>query len=915
MDYRGIQKRLLIITLLPCLITALALGSYFSFDRFYQLQHQFKAQATLLTQQIALQAHAIVEQDSSTIIAEKQNLSLNHYMSLPNLRGISLLDPSQNILQHIGPKMLPQSSNLIIENEIHHFETSSSLRIKAPVFSPSDVLHTQLLGWIEIELNTDTQRLSQYTSLFINILLTLGFCFIAIFMAYKASARITKPFQQVSATLKQLGSGNLNARMGLSAQTELNELANGINTMAASLQRSQQEMQENVEQATEDLKHTMDELETQNIELSMARRSAQQASKTKSEFLANMSHEIRTPLNGILGFSKLLEKTRLNKRQMDYLNTIETSSSSLLSIINDILDFSKIEAGKLVLDSVPVHLRDLTDEVLTMLAPEAHKKGIELAALVYQDVPYELIGDPVRLKQVLTNLISNAIKFTESGSVITRIMLEEELENDVALKITVTDTGIGLSLEQQKKLFSAFSQADPSTTRRFGGTGLGLVISQYLAAHMQGEIGVESEAGKGSVFWFTGKFNTCEVYQENWEDAAWCNKRVYVFSNWDTSRQVLNGQLTQLGYLVESFKSAKDLVLAQNKKPAELILLDMNNNLEAYLIKELKEHSQVVALLTSNDSKYWQQLDDLGIRRNLVYPISFHSLTLLSQELYEYEDRRQHLMLPLPEINVLAVDDNAPNLELLSTWLQDLNVNVTQAHGGLQAVEFGITQAFDLIFMDIQMPDLDGVEATAQIREQGINKSTPLVALTAHALANERKNLLNSGFDDYLTKPLSEEQLINTLSKWTNFKASRLQQSHIQYQNKYTSLLGDESTNHVKLSNNILDWSICLKLSGGKVELAHKMAQGLISEAQNLLAILNSDVEPEILLEPIHKIHGLCKYVGAKDLLEQLDKAETALKTNINQWKKTRPELLHAIENLLRFTQENPDWARGDRNK
>jgi len=336
----------------------------------------------------------------------------------------------------------------------------------------------------------------------------------------------------------------------------------------------------------------------------------------------------------------------------------------------------------------------------------------------------------------------------------------------------------------------------------------------------------------------------------------------------------------------------------------------MNNNLEAYLIKELKEHSEVVALLTNNDNKYWQQLDDLSIKHNLVFPVSFRSLTLLSQELYEYSERRQHLMLPLPDINVLAVDDNAPNLELLTTWLRDLNVSVTQAHSGLQAVEYGITRTFDLIFMDIQMPDLDGIEATAQIREQGINKTTPLVALTAHALANERKSLLNSGFDDYLTKPLSEDQLINTLSKWTNFKASRLQQTPVTYQNKYLPSLNNEDAEQVKPINSILDWNVCLKISGGKVELAHKMAQGLISEAQNLLPILNSNVESAILLEPIHKIHGLCKYVGAKDLLDQLDKAESVLKTDIDNWENTAPNLIIAIENLVDYSQKNPNWSR-----
>jgi two-component system sensor histidine kinase BarA len=939
MNYWGIQKRLLLITLLPCLITVLALGSYFSYDRFHQINVQFRDQATLLSQQLALHAPPLfnsatidnthvgngIESGDTAILStlqnsnnpldvnpaqdltNAQNTALKHYMTLPNLRSISLLDPAQKISQHIGPIMLAQNSELIIDNEIHRFETNNSIRIKAPVFAPSDNLRIHLLGWVEIELNTHEQELKQYTSLFIDMLLILGFCFLAVYMAYKASMRITRPFQQVTKTLNQLGAGNLNARIGLGGQAELNELATGINTMAASLQKARQELQENVEQATEDLKQTLDELETKNIELSMARSTAQKASKTKSEFLANMSHEIRTPLSGILGFSKLLEKTHLNKRQLEYLHTIEASSSSLLSIINDILDFSKIEAGKLVLDSIPMHVRDLTDEVLTMLAPEAHKKGIELAALVYQDVPYEVMGDPVRLKQVLTNLINNAIKFTASGSVIARIMIEEELENTVALKVTVTDTGIGLTDEDKKGLFNAFAQADASTTRRFGGTGLGLVISQYLAEHMHGEIGVDSEAGKGSMFWFTGKFDTCKNYQQNgeetWEDASWFNKHAYVLSNWDISAQVLCQQLSHLGYSVQPFKTLQELVLAQNRQPAELILMDLQNGVDQNLINEFMDHSLVIALLTNNDNHYWDTLNDLSIKNSLVYPISLRSLKLLSQELFEDTDNRQSLLLPQQEINVLAVDDNAPNLELISTWLRDLNINVTQAHGGLQAVQLGTNQVFDLIFMDIQMPDLDGIQATARIREQGPNQATPLIALTAHALANERKNLLSSGFDDYLTKPLSEEQLIHTLSKWTPFNTARSPQSHIFEQPKKAM-----AENGPK--NPILDWPTCLRLSGGKEKLAHTMTQGLIAEAEALLPILNNDTEVDLLLEPIHKLHGLCKYVGAANLLAELDKAETRLKTQPENWKKTSAQLIAVINDLIKFTQDNPDWAQ-----
>jgi len=905
MNYWGIQKRLLVITLLPCLITALALGGFFSIDRFYQQHEQFRNQAMLLTQQIALQAHPIFQGS-----AETQTSMLNHFMALPNLRSISLLNPMQETLQHVGPNMHPQTSELLIENETQRFDTQSSVRLKAPIFLPTDTLRTNLLGWIEIELNTSQLSLTQLTSLFVNALLVIAFCFLALYMAYRASARITRPLQHVTTTLNQLESGNLNARIGLTEQSELNELATGINTMAASLQKAHQELQENVEQATEDLKQTLEELEIQNIELSMARHSALEASKIKSDFLANMSHEIRTPLNGIIGFSKLLEKTRLNKRQHEYLNTIESSSSSLLTIINDILDFSKIEAGKLVLDSAPVHLRDITDEVLTMLAPEAHKKGIELAALVYQDVPYEIMGDPARLKQVLTNLINNAIKFTEAGSVIVRIMIEEELNEKVALKVTVTDTGIGLTKEQQKGLFNAFTQADASTTRRFGGTGLGLVISQHLVKHMHGEIGVESESGSGSVFWFTGTFDTCNVYQELWEDAPWYSKRVFILSHWEISNQVLLNQLLSIGYKVESFKTLQELLLAQNKNIADVILMDIHTDVDELLIHDLKQHSQVIALLNNNDDLNWPLLNELKIKQSLVYPISMRSLTQLSQDLFEdeYQFINSHHNTSEQSIHVLAVDDNAPNLELLSTWLNDLNVKVTRANGGIQAVRYATTQLFDIIFMDIQMPDLDGVQATERIREKGINHSTPLVALTAHSLASERKNLLNSGFNDYLAKPLSEEQLIQTLSKWTSFKENKQTKKYIKT-SKNSNLIDNGAAKEIVDFNPILDWDECLKLSGGKPKLAQKMVQGLIEEAALMLPIIESTADYNLLLEPIHKLHGLCKYVGAHDLLNALDNAETELKVNTGNWNEVSNKLIITIQVLLKFQVENPDWV------
>jgi len=899
MNYWGIQKRLLMITLLPCLISAVLLGSYFSAEQYSLLEKQGSEQAIILSRQLALQSASLMKQDYQV-----QQATLKPFLDLPQMRSLALLDAKQNTIVSLGPSMLESSSRRIIEQQVHRFDTPSSIRVRAPIFAQSDNLKANLLGWIELEFTTKNTQLSQYQALLSSLIFVLSLCALALYLAYRASASITQPLKHVANALEQLESGNLEARIQLSEHTEFDELANGINSMAASLQSAQQELQGSIEQATQDLKETLEEMEVQNIELSLARRSALESSNTKSEFLANMSHEIRTPLNGILGFSKLLEKTRLNKRQQEYLNTIEVSSSSLLSIINDILDFSKIEAGKLVLDSVPVHIRDIADEVLSMLAPEAHKKGLELAALVYQDVPSEIMADPVRIKQVLTNLASNAIKFTESGSVIVRIMVEETIKEKVALKITISDTGIGLNQEQQKNLFKAFSQADASTTRRYGGTGLGLVISRYLVEHMHGDIGFNSESNQGSQFWFTGQFTICSMEMDSCIDAPWYQKTAYMLSHWDSTRQALQHQLSNLGFKVEVFRDLPELLVAQSKQPANICFIEINNQTEHNQIKLIKQHSDVVALLPNNESHFLSTIQEHFLDHNLVYPISFRHLRQTVEDLLGDNLQPQLNLLNKKTLKVLAVDDNGPNLELLSTWLEDLSVDVIKAQGGIEAVQLGTHEKFDLIFMDIQMPDLDGVKATEEIRRHAINSHSPLVALTAHALPNERKKLMQSGFDDYLTKPISEEQLIHTLTKWTHFqkpgKAS------------YVKALSQKATQPSPTDKTLaLDWELSLKLSGGKSELAKTMLLGLISEARFLQERIKTD-DPKDLLEVVHKTHGLCKYVGAESLRVALDNAETCLKTQCESWPACKQNLSQCIKDLLNWDKESQWLERLD---
>src|SRR5690606_13867888 len=319
-------------------------------------------------------------------------------------------------------------------------------------------------------------------------------------------------------------------------------------------------------------------IEIQNIELDLARKEALEASRIKSEFLANMSHEIRTPLNGILGFTHLLQKSDLTPRQQDYLATIEKSADSLLGIINEILDFSKIEAGKLVLESVPFNLRDLIEDTLTILGPAAHAKQLELVSLVYRDTPLSLVGDPLRLKQVLTNLVSNAIKFTNEGTVVVRAMVEDERSDRAQLRISVQDTGIGLTDQDLRALFQAFSQADNSISRQPGGTGLGLVISKRLIEQMGGEIGVDSIPEEGSEFWVSLSLPKARDDAEDLPRAALLGRRVGLLEQHPLARQALQHQLEACGLAVLSFDSLdqlQDAVVAAraSEQPIEIAVL------------------------------------------------------------------------------------------------------------------------------------------------------------------------------------------------------------------------------------------------------------------------------------------------------------------------------------------------------
>ena len=421
----GIKGRVLLLTLLPTSLMALVLGGYFTWMQLSDLQTQLLQRGEMIAEQLASLVAPAMGNHNTQMLERIATQALEQQ----DVRAVSLLAPDRSLLAHAGPSMLnpPPAGN---SSHMMQRSGSDATRYQLPVFGrhrnlAGDLIPDEsdrLLGWVELELSHSGMLLRGYRSLFASLLLIAAGLAGTALLAVRMGRTINNPLTQIKQAVAQLKDGNLETRLPPLGSQELDELASGINRMASTLQNAQEELQHSIDQATEDVRQNLETIEIQNIELDLARKEALEASRIKSEFLANMSHEIRTPLNGILGFTHLLQKSELTPRQLDYLGTIEKSADSLLGIINEILDFSKIEAGKLVLDSIPFNLRDLLQDTLTILAPAAHAKQLELVSLVYRDTPLSLVGDPLRLKQILTNLVSNAIKFTREGTIVARAL-------------------------------------------------------------------------------------------------------------------------------------------------------------------------------------------------------------------------------------------------------------------------------------------------------------------------------------------------------------------------------------------------------------------------------------------------------------------------------------------------------------
>ena len=901
----GIRSRVILMVLIPAAAIAFALLFFFINAQIKDLERSLEQRAEGLIKQLAMAS--------------------SHYKLTPN--NPKLKDLARNVL--IEPDVLSitiqdaRGKIVIFAGNPEDSRTQRAKRKKFEVPVIVDSLRTggKITGEFTYHNLIDTKR----NVIIEGFVITLIGLLVSTLLALRLGRSVTHPIMRLTETVRDISQGKLDSRIYERSKGEIGKLEQGINSMGTVLQETHDYLQRKIDSATAQLRNALTETELQNEELDKARKQALEMSSIKSEFLANMSHEIRTPLNGIMGFTNLLLKTELGDAQRDQVNTIKQSTATLLTVINDTLDFSRIEAGQLHIEAIAFNLREILEDAVALLAPNAYDKGLDLILIPYSDVPSRLISDPVRIRQIVTNLVSNAIKFTQKGSITIRVMLEEDSAKEVTLKVSVQDTGLGMSPKEQTQIFNPYVPLQEAGQGKYSGIHLGLVICKKLVENMRGHMGVESKIGQGSTFWFTFK---APVDKSKKELLAKTNPfrhfHCVLYDQHELSRLAIVHQISDWGMEIEEVDTLdrvaqrlRQSAASPNTRQFAIVALN-KEELEAQVFRKFIKSlphpntAPLVVLASSVNKAVASELLEQGA--DLVLPKTvrvaqlydkFCSMLLPSSTQKPGANAPQELNLT--GINVLVADDNQINRKLIQALLEEKGVHILEAKNGKQAVDLFATQHLDLILMDIQMPLMSGLDATKKIRamEHG-QQRTPIVALTANILDGDQERFIRAGFDDFLLKPIQDSNLYDLVVRWVSVEAQRPKAAANSHKTVAEPLkVPSRPTEPV---SKMFDRKLALRLTGGNMELANELFQMLVNDLPNMKRVLNQATNPldsKRLENAAHKIQGAASYCAVNAIKESAALLEKAAHLGVE-----REILLHVaqlnrdIDALLKEQQE-----------